>query len=660
MDSPDVLILCNTTDFSSMTNETERCVATFPSFMQALSIAVYSLTVVLGTVGNGLVIWVAGYRMKMTVNTIWFRNLGVADLIFDMFLALLITEWAIEGHWLFGQIACDLLYTVLFLNTSVSVCFLLIMSFDRCIVVLCPVWSKKHRTTKRATKCSRATWFACLTFNYPYFEFSENSDKYYCDAIYSRDYNIYKLKYEALFSFRLLTMFIIPLPLILCCYGSMMIRLRRSRGPSGPNPPLKVLISIVLCFFVFWLPFHLWPTLEFSAVDINWSLDVATFYLFHYVAFFKSCLNPMVYIFINHGFRKTVLDMETTAFPVEHNGSVIETPNPEDSINYFLNGKVFRSIQVITIISYSITFILGTVGNGLVIWIAGFKMKRMVTTIWFLNLGVADFVFNIFFPFQITEWTMNGHWPFGLILCKAIFFLLYLNMFVSISFLLIISADRCASVLFPVWSKNHRTPKLATIISAVTWTFSFFLSSPYLDFYNVVHNQDEGMAHCLPVFTSGDDSESWKRKVMLITQFVSMFLIPFSIILICYALIVIRIRRSRSLSGSNRPFKVIISIILCFFVCWFPFHFWPLLPYLNIEPSFTLDFVMFHIFCCLAFFNSCLNPILYVFIGRDFKKSLIKSIPFMLENTFKETLDIGGESQTDQTLTATELSTSIV
>ncbi|OCT73304.1 formyl peptide receptor 2 [Xenopus laevis] len=315
----------------------------------------------------------------------------------------------------------------------------------------------------------------------------------------------------------------------------------------------------------------------------------------------------------------------------------------EDSVNE----DIFRLMQIICTICYSLSFILGIVDNGLVIWIAGFKMSKRVNSIWFLNLAIADFVFDIFFPFLITETAMEGRWPFGQIMCKVIFTVLHLNMYVSTFFLVIISVDRCISVWCPVWSTNHRSSRLATIISAITWMLCLVLSSPYFAFYTTEHDESENVMYCVPIYAYDYHTDKWRYKILLITRFVVMFLVPFSIILLCYALIILKVRRRRQIKGSSRTFNVIITIVNCFFFCWFPFYFLPLLEFMNVKMSATGEFVMLNIACCLAFFETCLNPVIYAFIGHDFKKSFMKSIPFSLENFFKERCTNNDEHQSD-------------
>ncbi|XP_069804483.1 chemerin-like receptor 1 [Dendropsophus ebraccatus] len=311
-----------------------------------------------------------------------------------------------------------------------------------------------------------------------------------------------------------------------------------------------------------------------------------------------------------------------------------EHTNPENTED--IDPTILHTVRYFNIIFYSIIFILGITGNGLVIWIAGFKMKKTVTVLWFLNLAIADFVFDIIFPIQITELIMDEHWPFGQTMCKVVFTVLMLNMSVSIGFLMIISVDRCTSVMCPVWSKNHRSFRLALIISAIIWVSCFILTSPYIVFLKLDKDPKSGLSYCTPIYADDDDTYEMRHQAMIIVSFVSMFLIPFLIIVICYSLFIFRLRRSTSLSRSTRPLKVIITIVLCFFCFWFPFHMMQLLEVLNVKMNPTTDMILSHLSYCIGFFNSCINPIIYAFVGRDFKKRLFRSIPFLLEKTFNE------------------------
>ncbi|OCT56967.1 hypothetical protein XELAEV_18004150mg [Xenopus laevis] len=265
--------------------------------------------------------------------------------------------------------------------------------------------------------------------------------------------------------------------------------------------------------------------------------------------------------------------------------------------------RLFFLLRTITVTLYSIISIIGTVGNGLVIWIIGFKMEKTATLIWFLNLGIADFSFCLFLPLYIIQIAHPYYWPFGWITCKTWVFCLQLNLSASVLFLMIISVDRCICVLYPMWAKIHRTSRLASIISVIIWIISVALSSPNIVFYEYGEFGNLSSS-CFPA------AEIWNEiaKAIVVTRFISTFLIPFSIILVCYGLIAFRVKTSR-------------------------------IPGSNIYIGFPTQIILYHLAECLAFFNSCLNPLIYVFIGRDFQQNFKKSIPFLLESTFKESND---------------------
>ncbi|XP_052510799.1 chemerin-like receptor 1 [Budorcas taxicolor] len=316
----------------------------------------------------------------------------------------------------------------------------------------------------------------------------------------------------------------------------------------------------------------------------------------------------------------------------DYNASYEDYPDDLDPIVVLeeLSPLEGRVVRIFLVVVYSIICLLGILGNGLVIVITTCKMKRTVNTVWFLNLAVADFLFNIFLPIHIAYAALDYHWVFGTAMCKISNFLLIHNMFTSVFLLTVISFDRCVSVLLPVWSQNHRSVRLAYTACLVIWVLAFFLSSPSLVFRDTAHLH--GKISCFNNFSlSATGSSPWpahpqvdpvgssRHMVVTVTRFLCGFLVPGLITTACYFTIVYKLQRSR-LAKTKKPFKIILTIIVTFFLCWCPYHAFYLLELRrgSVPPSvFSLGVPLA---TAIAIANSCMNPILYVFMGQDFKK----------------------------------------
>ncbi|XP_058503028.1 chemerin-like receptor 1 [Solea solea] len=310
------------------------------------------------------------------------------------------------------------------------------------------------------------------------------------------------------------------------------------------------------------------------------------------------------------------------------------------------------SLHNMTIFIYSLAFVLGVVGNGVVIWMTGFKVKKTVNTVWFLNLAVADFLFTAFLPVGVTYLALNFHWPFGKFMCKLYAIISSLNMFASVYILVVISVDRCVSMVWPVWAQNHRNVRNASYVCLGAWTLALSLSAPFSVFRDTTTSSvDEEVIYCFNNFALSDDYETpsvnllreYRQQAMTITRFLLGFVVPFTVIVSCYAVIIHRLRRNRILANhSSRPFKIIAAVITTFFLCWAPFHIMTLIEifsYTDVAPSET--FIYFFVIgtelaTSLAFLNSCLNPLLYVFMVKDFKDKIRTSIQNVLEAAFQE------------------------
>ncbi|XP_027714026.1 N-formyl peptide receptor 2 [Vombatus ursinus] len=340
----------------------------------------------------------------------------------------------------------------------------------------------------------------------------------------------------------------------------------------------------------------------------------------------------------------------SSVLPSDASDALFPTESPPTAIH--------QAFWIISLIIFCLAFVLGITGNGLVIWVAGFRMARTVTSVLFLNLAAADFTFTAFLPFFIVGTALQPHWPFGWFLCKLISSLAIFNMFASVFLLTLISLDRCVSVLWPVWARNHRTPRRAALGAAGAWTFALAFSVPAFIFRTT--DTENGTTFCYIEFDpwdeAGDDDEYYyalsesRQWSLVCSRFFLGFVIPLLIITVCYGLITTKLW-SRVKTKSSRPFKILTAVVAAFFLCWLPHHvmgmievsvfshphFKEVLPYLSPLSS------------CLVFVNSCLNPLLYAFIGRDFRERLFRSLPAALERALSEESTPTGTTATSST-----------
>ncbi|XP_039475912.1 formyl peptide receptor 2-like [Oreochromis aureus] len=293
-------------------------------------------------------------------------------------------------------------------------------------------------------------------------------------------------------------------------------------------------------------------------------------------------------------------------------------------------GAASTHIQTASIVIYCVIFIAGTLGNGLVIYVTGFKMQKTVDSIWFLNLAIADFLFTAFLIFSIISLSQSHRWPFGAFMCKLNTFVSVVNMFASILFLTAMSLDRCLCIWVVVWAHNKRTVIKAQLISAGIWVIAGVFSTPYATFRTV--SASTGNMTCYYEFKTNES-----KWTLYTFRFVMGFVIPFLIIVMSYVSIGIRAMRMPR-TRRRRSRRVIFSIIFAFFICWLPFH---VCSFIEIKAVtnpelWTIVRIVGPLTVSLAFLNSCLNPILYVFMCEEFQKKFRQSICFVLESALAE------------------------
>ncbi|XP_077396965.1 C5a anaphylatoxin chemotactic receptor 1-like [Festucalex cinctus] len=275
-------------------------------------------------------------------------------------------------------------------------------------------------------------------------------------------------------------------------------------------------------------------------------------------------------------------------------------------------------VHVVALTLYALVVLFGIPANAIVIGVAGFKMPPSVPTIFFLNLALADLLCCLSLPLHMMLLVNHDLWEFGPVACKMVTGLFYLVKYCSILQLVLISLDRWLLVARPVWCQNNRTPKYAVLGCVAVWSLALIASIPEF-MYNTaiqlgIHEE------CFTLHT--------EQSFRLITalRFLFEFLLPFLIIGICHLLVYRRARRSRT--RSKRALRVIVAVVLSFFLCWLPLHVIKLSLLVTPRHSHHNSslYIAEVLTICLSYFNRCLNPLLYVCLGRGFKDSMKRSL----------------------------------
>ncbi|KAM4665090.1 LOW QUALITY PROTEIN: galanin receptor type 2 [Discoglossus pictus] len=281
--------------------------------------------------------------------------------------------------------------------------------------------------------------------------------------------------------------------------------------------------------------------------------------------------------------------------------------------------------SVLIPVLYSLIFLVGTVGNSLVmaVLLRNGKMNN-TTNLFILNLGVADLCFIIFcVPFQATIYTLDS-WVFGPFMCRAVHFFIYLTMYASIFTLTTVSLDRYLAIRYPLRSRELRTPRNALMAITLIWSLSLVFSGPYLSYYQ--ERQLENLTVCHPVW------QDENRKIMDLCTFVFSYVIPVLILSLTYARTIRYLwtsvdpieYMSESKRAKRRVTRMIIIVAVLFCLCWLPHHlvilcFWSGFFQLN---NFTYALrILSHL---VSYANSCVNPVVYALVSKHFRKGFRK------------------------------------
>lgn len=286
------------------------------------------------------------------------------------------------------------------------------------------------------------------------------------------------------------------------------------------------------------------------------------------------------------------------------------------------------ALRIMISVVYSVVCAVGLVGNLLVFFLMRVRQGRKRSTINFfvLNLAVTDFQFVLTLPFWAVDNVLDFSWPFGNAMCKIILSVTVMNMYASVFFLTAMSVTRYWSVVSALKDRTRHQTCSVKWVSALLWVSATIATAPTPIFATVTDVAGEKL--CLLKFPDG---YHWLALYHL-QKIIIAFVFPMLIVSICY-LLLLRFIRLRSMNNNHpkqgRVTKSVTIVVLSFFLCWMPNHaltLWGVLVKFNLvhwdKAYYMVHTYIFPVTVCLAHANSCLNPVLYCLMRKEFRKML--------------------------------------
>ncbi|XP_051814687.1 trace amine-associated receptor 13c-like [Acanthochromis polyacanthus] len=257
-----------------------------------------------------------------------------------------------------------------------------------------------------------------------------------------------------------------------------------------------------------------------------------------------------------------------------------------------------------------------------IISISHFRNLHTPTNLLLLSLAVSDVFLGLLMFFQIV--LIDGCWFLGDFMCTLYHYLPYTITSASIGTMVMISIDRYVAVCYPLHYSIQITQQRVQICVCLCWISSVIFPTLLLkDSLKQPGRYNSCVGECVFVidYISG------------LVDVICSFIVPITIIIVLYVRVfVVAVSQAHAMHSQLVPNKHSVRatvqkselkaartlgvVVVVFIICMCPYY----------CVALTGQDIVLHgtsaIVICVFYLNSCLNPIIYVFLYPWFRKSV--------------------------------------
>lgn len=330
--------------------------------------------------------------------------------------------------------------------------------------------------------------------------------------------------------------------------------------------------------------------------------------------------------------------MTTTVMP-EHNfhrtspivNNITEMQKEDNSTPECGNSLNDGSIRVPLAVFYLLIFLLGLAGNLLALWVfLRLHSKKNSVRIFLINQAFADLVLMICLPFRVVYHANHDNWNLPPVLCRIVGNVFYMNMYVSIILLGLISIDRYMKLQRVSSKQKFLSNKQSILTCCLVWVIATAIMTPLI----VLGGDHTQSNKCFQYKYL--HNVKWKACINLAIMVV--FWLIYGTLVTSYGRIsmgLLQVSKEKpdfpNADKYKRTAKKSFFVLFLFTLCFVPYH---LVRIFYIYSQITVVSCQFvkvvdklnELSLLLSAFNSCLDPVMYFLLCSSVRRTVLQAL----------------------------------
>uniref|UniRef100_A0A8C4HF40 Purinergic receptor P2Y11 n=1 Tax=Dicentrarchus labrax TaxID=13489 RepID=A0A8C4HF40_DICLA len=282
------------------------------SFQMSLLPSVYGIEFIIALVGNLFALWLLLVKERRNWHTgvVLSCNLAISDLLYVLTLPLLIVYYSQKKNWMFGDAVCKIERFLFTCNLYVSIFFIMAISVNRCVALVCPFFTRSYVEPIHAKVISVIIWIIVGVISCPVLKYASvcknaHNNNTQCVSVCKDQgdenphftYNIFLAVFGCLVPF-LVTFTSYCVVIRVVCQNVSVTTLEKRKVAL-------LVTSVLVLYAISFVPYHVFQIyhlyLKISNKYVCWAFEM--YQVSKGLATLNMCIHPILYVAVFDSIR---------------------------------------------------------------------------------------------------------------------------------------------------------------------------------------------------------------------------------------------------------------------------------------------------------------------------------------------------------------------